>query len=56
MRKYTEKEVLGKLQSITGVSVGDKEIRVQAEGVGIKTWGMVDFLVNKHGYRVSKTV
>lgn len=46
---YTEQTAL---QRVVGgkCKVSGKEIQMPVGGVGIKTWGAIDYLEKKHGY------
>lgn len=55
MAQYTENEVI-RILTKRGVNVArhTKLISLREKTVGINTWGKIDYLVNKKGYRVSK--
>jgi hypothetical protein len=54
MGKHTITGAIKTLQD-NGISVGHKTIGIPLIGVGIKLWGLIDFLVNHHGYQVMRS-
>jgi len=45
--------VAEKLRTNSGVSITDKNITIAVPSLGIKAWGLVDFLVNYSGYKLT---
>lgn len=54
-KEYTVNSAVAKIEKSGGqVSIAGKKIIVPVYGVGIGTWGAIDYLHNKHGFVVRR--
>lgn len=54
MKKHNEEQCLKSLSKAKcGINQHSKHIEVQKDKIGIKRWGMIDFLVNHAGWVVT---